>query len=321
MSQLRVYACGGTGISIVSKWIANTGNPQLKSAQFIGLDSSENNKPHNDAFKVERPEGTRGGGKQRSKIGSIAEGFIDSILTKHKPGDFNLIVMNAAGATGSVFGPVLFNRLLGQGIPVMAVIVGDLTSELENYNTVMTFKSLDNQRANLNVPVLFDYVNNAQFDNRGAADKFIIGRLDILSLFLTDSHDESDYQDIRNLFYYNEVVKTAKPTLAKADFVTDKGLDSLSGSTVAGFSLYRNADDVGSHLKNVAYRTTGVIQQGSTNFPESVQHLHMVFDHDSTVKNILVLVDELRDLEVQNTERFKQTKALGDGGDDSGMVY
>ncbi|UVD42047.1 putative tubulin-like protein [Klebsiella phage KPN8] len=320
MSTLRVYACGGTGINIASKWIATGANTLIRKAQFIGLDSSENNKPYNDAFKVERPEGTRGGGKERKLIGKIAAGFIDSILTKHKPGDFNLIIMNAAGATGSTFGPTLINRLLTQGVPVIALVVGDLTSELENYNTVKTFESLDNQRINLNVPVIIDYVDNAKYPSRGLADKYAIGRLDILSLFLTDEHEESDFQDIRNLFYYNQVTKAA-PTLARIDFLTDTQLDNVTPGLVAEFGLYRKADDIGSHIKNLAYRSTGVIQEGSTNFPAGIEHLHMVFDHDATIKDILVLVQDLKDIEIQNNERFKSAQQVGNGGDDSGMSY
>lgn len=315
MSTLRVYACGGTGINLAAQWMLSGKSPAAKTAQVIGLDSSKNNLPPEQLFKVEHLEGMRGGGKDSKRIYPGAADFLSSVISQHKPGDFNVLLFSSAGATGALFGPLLFRMLTEKNYRVVCVIVGDTSSDVEHSNTVKAFKNLDNQRRALDIPVCFDYILNSRYKNRGEANSAVIGRLDLLSCFLTDEHEESDFEDISNLLTYSKFGK-ATASLTKIDFYHQGNIKDLSSTSVAGMSIYKNKDDISDDLNGVVYRVTGVFQPGTLMAPKDITSVHMVFDHNETVKDILKMIEIDADREVQSKTKFKTTDTLGSGGDD-----
>ncbi len=317
MSTLRVYACGGAGINIGALW-KNTGRSQfLSEAQFIGLDTSKNNQPDDNAFEVEHMEGARGGGKDRGENIKPAPDFVRSALSIHKPGDFNIVLFGAAGASGGVLGPLILRELLDKNIPVVAFVIGDTTSQKEIGNTVNCWRSIDNQRKSLDADIVFDYVLNSTYATRGEANKTIVNRLDLLSVFLTDSHEEADYQDIRNALRVSRVTSVA-PSLQKINFFdSNADLKKVEGNPVACISLYRDRDAVSADFAGVAYRVTGVLSDGKG---PNVDSLHMVLDYDRTVKDIISMIAEQEDREKQSRTRYKAADELGGDADDNGIV-
>lgn len=321
MSTLTVFAVGGAGINTVDSWISTGQSQRLSSGDlnFVGIDTSTNNVPKTSKFVVEHMEGARGGGKNRAKNYPGALPFIDELLSRHKPGDYVIIVYSTAGATGGLFGPLLARRLLERGIPTYNFVIGDLASQKEIDNTAKVFKTLDNQRQQLDVNVVFDYIRNDRFPNRGEANKAVVQRLDYASLFLTDEHEEADFEDTKNLFFVNRETNTPA-SLVKANFFIDpENLNEEAGSAVvAAMSLYRDGNSITSDLGTLAYRVTGVISPDMG--PKSAKSFHMTLDQGETVRELQQLLADAADRETQSKQRFRQNESLSTtGGDDNGV--
>lgn len=319
MSTLRVFACGGAGINLADLWKRTGKSVAIQEALFVGTDTSENNIPEGESFPIEHRHGKRGGGKRREMNYEGTEPFIDDVLSRHKPGDFNIVIYSTSGSTGGIQGPVIVQRLLKQGIPVVSVIIVDQASHKEATNTSAVFQSLDNFRRALKVNVVFDYIDNADFRTRGQANQQIINRLDFLSLFLTDQHTEADHADVSTLLRANEPSKTPA-TLCRITFHKDWAEDQKpEGNPVAAMSLFYNGDDVANIIPSLAYRVTGVMNPNIS--PNNFKDIHMLLEFDETIKHIQQMVQDNKDRELQAKQQFLETKSIGDDeGDELGMV-
>lgn len=319
MSSLRVYACGGAGINLANLWMKTGKSAAIKQGLFVGTDTSENNIPDGDSFPIEHRHGLRGGAKIRQMNYEGTAEFIDDVLTRHKPADFNIVVYSTSGSTGGIQGPTIVQRLLKQRIPVVSVIIVDQASQKEASNTSATFQSLDNFRKSLKVNVVFDYIDNADFRTRGMANQAIVDRMDYLSLFLTDQHVEADYADVSTLLRANEPSGTPA-TLCRVTFHKDWGEDQKAeGNPVAGMSLFKNGDDVANIIPKLAYRVTGVMNPNIS--PSNFSDIHMLLEFDDTIKHIQQLIADTKDRELQSKQRFMEADSISDDeGDDIGMV-
>lgn len=144
--SLRLYACGGSGINIVSGIDVQAMSKELDIfVSFIDVSKSniENVKvPINPAncylFSGENLDGS---GKLRPENHKIIEAHIPEILLQHKPCDYNIIVSGAGGGSGSVIGPEIHSALLARDEWVMSFVVGSIASGKELVNTIGTLNS------------------------------------------------------------------------------------------------------------------------------------------------------------------------------------
>lgn len=321
MSTLRAWCIGGAGINIGSAWKKSLRNLPISKVEFIGLDTSTNNKPDDDSFILECPPNTRGGGKKRTLNRDLIPDFVNQMLVKHKAGDFNVVIYSGAGASGSTIGPFLVRALMEANIPVVSFLVIDQTTDIELDNTIATLRSLDGQRKHFDMPVVMDVLQNDEALTRGELNKIAVERLNLLSLFLTDKHEESDYEDIRHLLDYSSAVDIP-PSLTRIEFYDGLTIDKRQGSAVASFSLYSSRNDIRSVQIGKGYRVTGVMHPDAIT-PNDTGELHMMLEYDSLTEQIINDMERSKEKAVERQTQFtkSRSKDLTEGSDNSGMVW
>ncbi|UPT54025.1 chain A monomeric subunit of Tubz [Vibrio phage phiKT1019] len=321
MSTLRAWCVGGAGINVGSAWRKSLDRLQVAEVDFVGLDTSTNNRPDDDAFVVESLANTRGGGKKRTLNRDLIPDFVKQMLVKHRPGDFNVVIYSGAGASGSTIGPFLVRAMMDAGIPVVSFLILDQTTDIEFENTLATLRSLDGQRKHFNMPVVLDVLQNNERMTRGQMNDIAVDRLNLLSLFLTDKHEEADYEDIRHLLNYSSVIDIP-PALTRIEYYDAETLDQRQGVAVASYSLYDQRDNVRSVQIGKGYRVTGVMYP-DTRTPNKTGELHMMLEYDSITEQILEDLERSEQQAVERQSRFNKVrpKDLTEGADGDSMVW
>lgn len=331
-SELTYYLCGGTGINI-GKALKKLGRTDVnKNATLVALDASEANKAE-DLFPVEHitlpddpTQKTKGSGKIQSTNYVAAQPFVDQVLSKHKPGTFNVVVCNTAGGTGSMLAVLVFRWLKKNGHPVVGVFIGDKTSQVEYANAVATLTVFANQvkKEVLNSPIPYLEFWNTEELNRGEVNTKIVDRLDILSLFLTESNEETDFQDMQNLLEYsNYKGHDIPPALSRITFVDENHIDAIKGPLpVAVASLFTDADKIMPRFKGAFVRSTGVFKAGVQR-PGNVNELHMLLDHGQAIKDLEKEIDALADMKTETKKNYVAQKDLSQGAqiDENGFAF
>lgn len=321
MSQLRAYCVGGAGINVGSAWYQSLKINPVSPVDFIGLDTSMNNVPDDNAFAVERPGETRGGGKLRTLNRDIIPGFVEEMLIRHKPGDFNIVIFSGGGATGSSMGPYIVRELMSRGIPVVSFVILDRSSDVEFKNTNDCMRSLDGQRKYFQMPVVMDVLENTENMTRGQSNTIAVERLNLLSIFMTDAHEEADFEDVQHLLNYSKVVDIP-PAMTRLEFYDAETISQRIGKAVASFSLYQSRDEVKSTPIGKAYRVTGVMHP-ETRVPNHTGELHMVLEYDTISERILEDMKVVEESAVQRRSEFGTTrpKDLSAGADGDSMIW
>ena len=329
-SELTYYLCGGTGINI-GKALKKIGRTEVnKQATLVALDASEANKAE-DLFPVEHitlpddpTQKTKGSGKIQSTNYAAAQPFVDAALTKHKPGTFNVVVCNTAGGTGSMLAVLVFRWLKKHGHPVVGLFIGDKTSQVEFANSVATLTVFSNQvkKEVLDSPIPYLEFWNTDELTRGEINGKIVDRLDILSLFLTESNEEQDFEDMKNLLEYSKY-HGIPPALSRISFVDEKHVDQFKGPMpVAVASLFTEADKIVPRFKGTVVRSTGVFKAGVQR-PGNVEELHMILDHGQAVKDLEQEIAALDEMKAETKKQYVPQKDLSQGAqiDANGFAF
>lgn len=321
MSTLNAYCLGGAGINVGSEWILNSKAKVSERINFIGADTSRNNVPVNDAFKVVTHDKTRGGGSLRSLNADVAPQIIEATLTELKPADFNIIVVGSSGGSGSLLAPFMVRELMKRNAAFVIFTIYDKSTLVYHNNTVNYLRSLEGQRKEFNVPVVLDLVQNKPNMSRGEVNTLAIQRLDLLSLFLTDEHGESDYQDIYHLLNFPKVVNVPS-SLVKIEYYDQNTIGSNKEDLpIARFSLFEDRDavrtiDLGKHC------VTGIF---SPELPKmaSATELHMVLEYSAIPETLIKEMEALEESQSRNKQEFDTSRSvdLSKGADDTGMFY
>lgn len=321
MSKLVAYCVGGTGINIGALWKRSLKTLPVADVEFVALDTSMNNQPSDNVLEVLTPPNTRGGGKQRDLNRDIVPEFVKQMLVEHRPGDFNVVIYSAAGASGSTIGPMLVHNLMKQNIPVVSMVVLDRTSDKEHQNTLDTMRSLDGQRKHFNMPVVIDLLENDGQRTRGDMNRLAVDRLNLLSLFLTDANEEADFEDIQHLLNYSKVTE-AQPALSRIEYYDAVTIDKRTGNAVANMSLYSEPDTVRNVRIGKAYRVTGIFHEGAR-VPNNTGELHMVLEHSTIMEQILQDIDSLEQATTATKSDFGNVRAkdVSSDADGDGMIW
>ena len=125
-------------------------------------------------------------------------------------------------------------------------------------------------------------------------------------MFLTDIHEEADYQDVFNLLDYSSVTDVP-PALTCVNYYTQDHIERIGGNPVAIMSLFRERDDVFKVPGTYAYRVTGVLE-ASLALPESLKNFHMVLEYDKGAKDLIAIAEEVEDVEIADRNRYKSVE-------------
>lgn len=326
MSELMIIGCGGTGINIMKDVIAAPGTKLLKEATYLGLDTSDRNSS-DDLFPVVRMRSQnqigqkgQGSGKDISLNYEGYSAFLNETFKEHKPPKFVIVIMSTAGGTGSGMGFSVLRYMLSRDIIVTALFIPDHTSLIEQRNSNKIMKAIANQvnPRYLGKVIPFIRVINDHRTRREINDEAILN-LNYLSLFMTETNEEMDIEDIKNLFQYAEVTKLP-PALSEINFLTDGALDNYQGKPPVAFGcLFDHRDNVRPLFKDSVYRTTGVIN--FDNNPPNNKVIVLTLDHGEAAER---LEKDLEELEQQNQKAqatFIKQKDFSSGADADGIEW
>lgn len=211
MSKVRIFACGGTAINIVSVFGSMGSdaatNKRYAEAEVCYIDTSESNVkvssvPADQLYLV---KGCDGSGKDRAKNAARIKEILPEFLHQFKPEDFNIIVHSSGGGSGSVAGPLIYNELISRGKEAIVVVVGTIDSKKELTNTVNTLKGYEHAASSQDHPVLMAYFENHVHGSMAEVDQEVISTLIKLLIVFSGNNHGLDSEDIKNFINYENV--------------------------------------------------------------------------------------------------------------------
>jgi hypothetical protein len=325
-SDLAYFLCGGTGINIGVALKKGTHTDNNKNAFMIGMDSSDRNSSH-DMFPIEQmvmsddPERkAQGSGKVKATNYPLAEQFLKGVLAKHKPRPFNIIVCSTGGGTGSMLGFVLARMLWEQDQLVVMCFINDKTSQVEEINVVNSYRSYASltNASSLNRVVPYMEFDNTPDTNRGDANRAIVDKLDVASLFLTNANGEQDHSDLKNLLNFSKHYGVP-PSMSRIRFYDEKGVAEYQGKVpVAVSSLFDSSDSIVGRFNGTVIRSTGVFAAGVKR-PSDASELHMVLDHGEALKELEKHIEAMENRKNETQQTYVAPKDLSQGADAKGF--
>lgn len=328
-SNIQMYLLGGTGINLGLSVLEKSRVDLIRNSKKVGLDAGGNN-PSNDKFPIEHmvkpgsSEAIRGSGGVRSLNSELVGPFIEQVLTKHKPADNNIIVVNTAGGTGSKLVVSLLRALVKLGKTVYIMVINDLTSTWETKNAIDTNVSLQNQTSpqHLNHPVIFKDFYNTEESNRGEVNALVVDHLDHLGLVFAamDGGGSLDHQDIHNAMNYSKHYKVPA-AMSRIRFLDKKQAQEYTDKPpVVVVSLFADSDSVVPRFRGAHVRTTGVFSTAQAR-PNGMEELHMILDHGDFVADLENKMTALSDRQVAAKASFSEQRVLGADSNSDGEVF
>lgn len=315
MKDFNIYAVGGTAIKIANRY-TQEGKHHKHVGTLVGFDSSDADTVVDNAYPIERLEGANGSGGNKKTYIDKWEDFSKAMLAKYTPNKVNIVIFSTGGGTGASLGPWLVRQCLLKKVPVLAIVVGDMSSFNEQENTVGTLGSMYNQ-IKLGSSVIFSYLENKPELTHGEVNASAVSRIDNTIMMFNMENDSIDEQDVKNFFYYTDVVK-ADPVMTQLTFLTEADLSQYSLKPIAAISLFPNPDDVRSPFPNMLYRKAGVFGESFRGFNSGV---HAVLDHGDTLESLKKMISDkqVKTDELAGQFRNKETNLFGTASDDGMM--
>ena len=219
--RVRIYACGGCGISIADKFEQNTEQFEGRGVpDIVRLDTSRSNlRKGVDYANLFLIDGKDGAGKIRRENYPEISAAMGQILLEHGPLDLRIVLFSASGGTGSVFGPLLIGELLKKSASVVAVVVGSTESAITAENTLNTFRSLDGVVKSTQSGAVMFYEENPLDSSRVGVDQTISTVLNALLVMGAGNHYGLDTKDVGNFLRF-DLGARVPPQLALLELVS-----------------------------------------------------------------------------------------------------
>lgn len=196
--KVTLYCCGGGGTNIGGHFAnSEKGSPSAADITTAFFDTSRSNmNSHISEDQCYFLKGADGSGKQRSANYQEILEAVPEFVSKHKPGDVNIVVFTASGGTGSVAGPVLIDLLLERKLNVVALIIGSEESSAAITNTFNTLTGLEANARNRGVNLPMAYVHHSAERKRSDVDSEAYGMIGAISVAASRQNEEFDTKDM-----------------------------------------------------------------------------------------------------------------------------
>lgn len=217
-NTIRVYAAGGTAANIANIILKHSvpSTEGLADLDFVFVDTSRSNlRPeHEDRFyHIHDPSviadgrsETDGSGKDRKFIYELAAKHTPTIIHRHPPTDFNIVIHSGYGGSGSVAGQLIVKELLEAGKEVITILIGGEADEAGIVNTLRVIQGYQNMAETISRSVVVNYLHTDQMNPPSIVRAKAVRNLGFLSALLSGENHGLDKQDIRN--FLNPEVKT-----------------------------------------------------------------------------------------------------------------
>ncbi|UOX39661.1 putative tubulin-like protein [Aeromonas phage ZPAH34] len=296
----NIYGLGGAGITNLNHFLKNTNQGKFVE-NVLGVDFSDANPGTDGAYHIERMEGVEGSGSNKASNAPLAPDLVKRALAKLPPNKLNILIYSASGGSGSILGPYMVKAMLEKGIPVLSIVIGDSTSIKEMDNTVGTLRSLLAQAQLHEAPVLFCYRENSTKNTQGAINTEVTRTIDNALLMLNLNNERIDYADIKNLFFFTNVVK-ADPILSQVSFCNEEKVTEYKRVPVAALSIYNDIEQIRSPFSNLLYRKAGLFTDITKGYVDTA---HVVLDHGSTLIELEEMIKEQQAKQAELAGRHK----------------
>lgn len=329
-AEVRVYACGGGGINVISELDLTRASPSLGFASMVPcyIDTSASNLHGKDLREDSTYlfEGIDGSGKVRSMNYEDISKNAKAILLKYKPTNFNIVVHTASGGSGSVIGPVLISELKARGEQVIVIVIGSTDTRIEIENTLKTLKSYESIADKRGSPVVVYYVENSAASPRYSVNLKIRTTMSILLGLFSGQNSELDTADLKNWLEYTIITKT-QPRLASLIIAVNKKELEETGTVISVATLAMPEMDT--RLQNTpAYQCVGyapaVWRAGAPNSINAIDQdpIHVMISDDFIIQSTNKLTKALKDLDDVFSSRNARVSILdkNDTKTDTGLV-
>jgi hypothetical protein len=316
-TDLKIWACGGTGINVSAEAKAKPLTQAIKDAHVIGLDSSDAN-DSSDLFEIHRIAGLQGAGKDANKIMDKVRPFVKALVASEKPGNHNIVVVNISGGTGRGMAFQLVRELIEKEAIVILAMISDFTSVTEKENSVKQRTALVNMINQLGKPICFMEFTEDADKTRGEVNAEVIQGIALASVFLSKYKSEMEVSDLTNLFNYSYDNKVP-PALSRIQFYDEVTSKEYNGPTpVAVGSLFIDNASVRQVFPGTVYRSTGILNK-KNNPPGDLKELHLTLDHGEAYAALQEEIKALADDKAQLAARFVSQKDMSAGAADDGF--
>lgn len=318
--RLVIYGAGGCGINLAARYVNAVLDDNNAAITPYFIDTSHANIPSNadpnSIFILEEKEGS---GKIRTENRADIAKAARPIIQKFQPGDVNVVVFSGSGGTGSVLGPYLISKLLEDGKPVVAVVVGSDECERAATNTLDTIRSLDGvaRKQKRMVPMYYAHLGNNE--KRSNIDVSCWAVISALSVLASRRNQALDLKDITNFLNYASPVTSVEPQLSALEvYRNNQDADSAAEFGIAVASLLDNPDSEGISFRP-EYMCVGY---PGAPLPENVHALHFVAGVGPIAGMYKNLSKATQAISVAKSARIETTPIAADAQvDDDGMAF
>jgi cell division GTPase FtsZ len=197
-NKIAVYACGGTGIALVSQVLKKNLSELAKPVAYFADTSKSDLTSVCNNDNTYLVNGTDGGGKDRAVNYEAITRCVPDLLVKHPPTDLNIIVFSAGGATGSTMGPTIAEEIWAQGKDVIFFMVGSHENATTTRNSVNSWASVNGLAKDAGKLAVVSYDNNGNASMDADVDESVImSIISVLDLY-SGKHVRLDSTDVRN---------------------------------------------------------------------------------------------------------------------------
>lgn len=305
--NIKLYACGGAGINIGKMFesVRDQDNDMFATLDVSYLDTSVANLadpiiPRKSVYLV---PGKDGSGQKRKLNAEDIFAHAPSMLEKHQPSGFNIVVHSLSGGSGSVIGPALVSELLARDELVVVIGVGEDDTVTHMENTHMTLLSYINIAATRERPVVKAYFQNSNLTPLDDVNKGIAQLITALTVLASRQNIGLDSRDLINWINFDRVT-SFQPQLAMLSLFEGTNIDANVGNiiTVATLATQGGASSIG---QIVDYQTVGRLPDAPEG-EESRVHLSAPFHF---VISDGVHVDVVNRLDTALTEHRRKAAA------------
>lgn len=276
---LKLYVCGGAGITIGSTFEHYRGHEELGMAEIdtVYFDTSKANfKANMPAEKVYllEGEGIDGSGQERKQNAAAIMKRGKEMLQRHKPGYINVVVSSASGGSGAVIAAALTNEMLAADEMVINITIGVADSGNEIKNTLDTLKTFEGLVAANKKTVPVAYFENSKETPMSKVDELVTELIVAISVVFSRQNEGLDTRDVYNFVNADRLtsygihavgLESYAGTLSKADHA----------DTITLVSAVVNKDHRGFDFV-VPYANFGVLPASVTTDITSQAPIHLV---------------------------------------------
>lgn len=309
--RCRLYACGGAGVNIGSKFELNRNHPEpgFANLDIVYIDTSAANMRHNiSGDSCYMISGLDGSGKIRAENHEEISTRIKAILQQFKPADLNIVVSSAAGGSGSVISPLLVSELLKSKAPTIVLSIGSADTRLDTENTIKTIKSYESISRLQKAPVVMAYVQNSANVSREAADSHVVDTIMALCVLFSRENRELDTQDLFNFLRFDRVTEY-QPQVAALTLVDNKGDLGDLGDIITVATLAKPGTNT--TLSQIPdYQCVGYIPETIDDSVGSRSPLHFIVSDGIISQVVIDLNKVLTDIDQVHGARIKRAGIL-----------